>query len=55
MNTLDCAMCGESLAMDDNQVWIEAEHVQTEYANESEEFIFCPDCWEQASKEFDPV
>jgi len=56
MTTLYCAVCENRFEPDDDHVRIDAEHVRINDRNETEEFVFHPECWRNLSGGWiDPV
>ena len=50
MTTLYCAICGGRFEPDVDHVRVDAETVRIEDRNQTEQFVFHPDCWRRLTE-----
>lgn len=47
MTTVHCAICGDHVPMDQDNVRVEAEHIHTVDRNEQDDYVLHTTCWNQ--------
>lgn len=50
VESVHCAICGSWVALDQDHVEIEAEHVHIEDRNDRDEFVLHLGCWQRLSE-----
>lgn len=54
MTTVHCARCGNHVAMDQDNVRVEAEHIHTAARNEQDDYVLHPDCYRELTSDWVP-